>query len=150
MKNCNQIQQALFEYLESGADTNSVITEHLNSCESCQAFAKFLQKSLEVIEKEKNEEVSPFLANRIMTQIMHQKQSRNARFSLRPALIGLTVAGGIFLGIFLGNHLFNSPASSRQTEITAFANELYLNIALNDNTTDNYFLNNSNDELLSE
>jgi len=69
--NCKKIHTDLIFYLghELSNEKMEAIGWHLETCADCRQFAKMLQSQLEVIDKEKCPEVSPYFYTRVMAKL---------------------------------------------------------------------------------
>lgn len=96
----------------------AAVEEHLSKCADCRNFLAFLKEELEILEKEKNPEVSPFfytrLTGRLEEKTEHNRQPGWLRL-LEPAFFSLLLIAGVYAGIRMGNQA--SSFSSQQTEV---------------------------------
>ncbi len=96
----------------------AAVEEHLGKCADCRNFLAFLKEELEILEKEKNPEVSPFfytrLTGRLEEKTEHSRQPGWLRL-LEPAFFSLLLIAGVYAGIRMGSQA--SAFSSQQTEV---------------------------------
>jgi predicted anti-sigma-YlaC factor YlaD len=83
------------------------VESHINTCDSCKRVYNIQLLADRVIITEKEKDPDPFLVTRVMSQIEnlegegYRVGSLTARI-LRPALITVSLAAAVFLGILLG------------------------------------------------
>ncbi len=131
--NCSKIHNELIFYLEGGMDDEKrrEIKAHLSECEKCKKFADNLAFSLNIIEKEKELQINPFLFTRIQEKINDCDKRPNAFITaaskiLRPVFVSVVIVLGVFAGIKLGSY-FNDKYVSNVSEIqieTYYLNDL--------------------------
>lgn len=117
--NCQLCQKEFDAYLEGilPEGIRSQVEVHLGECEVCAESVQLVGLAGKVMEEEKSMQSNPFLVTRIMANIEALEQNRKSVLQvpffqkvLRPALVGLSVAAAIFIGIVVGN--FDVPAQS--------------------------------------
>ena len=81
------------------------IKSHLGTCKECSEIYRLEILTDRVIDYEKKMQVNPFLSTRVMAQIEDEETAgaRQTRQILRPALIALSMAAAVFLGVTMGN-----------------------------------------------
>ena len=81
------------------------IKSHLETCKECSEIFRLEILTDRVIDYEKKMQVNPFLSTRVMAQIKDEETAgaRQTRQILRPALIALSMAAAVFLGVTMGN-----------------------------------------------
>jgi len=101
------IHKDLIFYLDNelSVEKRTVVEKHLEECADCRDFLVFLQEGIQIIEKEKNPEVSPFFYTRLSARLEdkheHQTQSQWVRLA-QPAFFSLILLAGIYGGLKLG------------------------------------------------
>lgn len=108
--NCQLCQENLDAYQEGRLPSGMMtqLESHLETCDSCKRLSDIQLLANRVIRVEKETEVDPFRATRIMANI---ERLDNERFEnalpglkiLRPVLISLSLAAAVLFGIMLGN-----------------------------------------------
>jgi predicted anti-sigma-YlaC factor YlaD len=83
------------------------VESHINTCDSCKRVYNIQLLADRVIITEKEKDPDPFLATRVMAQIENLENEGYRAGSitgriLRPALITVSLAAAVFLGILLG------------------------------------------------
>jgi predicted anti-sigma-YlaC factor YlaD len=105
--NCRLYQKEFDSYLEgrSGPGTKDRIEAHLRECRECREFYRIQLLAEKLITEEKQLKVNPFLSARVMHRIENPESFIQKRVSgiLKPALVVLSVAAAIFLGIVMGS-----------------------------------------------
>jgi len=133
--NCQLCQKKLDAYREGKMpDGMKIQVElHLENCEECAEYYQMAIIADKVMNEEKNEQSNPFLSTRIMADIEeleHQKAIVRSipkyKKVLKPALISISVAAAIFLGVFMGN-IYNPIQTSKSIPIEmAYMNDAAL------------------------
>ena len=135
MKNCKKIQRDLifFFYKELPEVQYQIIEAHLQECKKCNLVFIKLQRTLSIIEIEKQTEVNPFIYTRIQQKIaqIENKQTETELSPIfkrifQPILVAAVIVVGLLLGIFIGNHYQTNN------------NSIYLT---NQSQTEEYYLN---------
>jgi len=113
------IHKDLIFYLDNelSVEKRTAVEKHLEECADCRSFLAFLQERLQIIEKEKNPEVSPFFYTRLSARLdektERQTQSQWVRLA-QPAFFSLVLIAGIYGGLKLGSNA-SSPKVNQQT-----------------------------------
>ena len=114
--NCKSCQKELEAFREGSLAPGSrnMVKAHLEGCRECAWIYKLEVFADRVIDQEKDMESNPFLVTRIMAQIEDSETAgiRNSpvfRGILRPALLMISVAGALLLGVLIGN--IHTPSS---------------------------------------
>ena len=113
------IQNDLIFYLDNelSVEKKIAVEKHLEECADCRSFLAFLLESVQIIEKEKNPEVSPFFYTRLSARLdekpEYQTQSQWVRLA-QPAFFSLVLLAGIYGGLKLGSNA-SSPKVNQQT-----------------------------------
>lgn len=120
---CKNTYRDIISYLEGGLtlEKREKIKAHLGECEVCRNFADNLVNNLKIIEQEKTVLPNPFLYSRIQEKINNYYYKPNAFITytvriLRPAIISIIIAVGIFTGIKLGSY-FKSKYINNTSEL---------------------------------
>lgn len=105
--NCELCKQEFDSYIDGklSDDLKNQIDAHLLICSDCKEFYRFQILAGRVIAAEKELEVNPFLATRVMAEI-EKRESRSVRSVpnvLRPVLITISMAAAVFLGVIMGS-----------------------------------------------
>jgi predicted anti-sigma-YlaC factor YlaD len=107
--NCQLCQKNLEAYQEGRlpSDMMTQVESHINTCDSCKRIYNIQLLAEKVISTEKEMDPDPFLITRVMAQIenLESESYRSGSLTsriLRPALISVSLAAAVFLGILLG------------------------------------------------
>lgn len=105
--NCRFYQKEIDSFLEgrSGPAAREQIESHLRECRECREYYRIQLLAEELISEEKQLKVNPFLSARVMSRIKNPESLREKKVPgiLKPALVVLSVAAAIFLGIVMGS-----------------------------------------------
>ena len=105
--NCQLCREGLNAYREGNMapGMKNQIKSHLETCKECSEIFRLEILTDRVIDYEKKMQVNPFLSTRVMAQIKDEETAgaRQTRQILRPALIALSMAAAVFLGVTMGN-----------------------------------------------
>jgi len=119
--NCQLCQKEMENYQKGilPEGTRIQVEIHLNTCKICDEVYKLGLIANKVIDKEKEIESNPFLATRVMARIeeMELEKENVQRLPgfqrmLKPALIGISLAAAIFIGVLIGN-IYSSNQAQR-------------------------------------
>ena len=116
------IHKDLIFYLDNelSFDKRTAVEKHLEECADCRSFLAFLQEGMQIIEKEKNTEISPFFYTRLSARLNenpeHQAQSQWARLS-QPAFFLLLLFIGIYSGLKLGRNASTTKENNQATSV---------------------------------
>ena len=117
--NCQLCQKEFDAYREGilPEGARSQVEAHLGECKVCTDSFQLEGLAAKVMEEEKSMQSNPFLVTRIMANIGELEQYNESVLQvpfyqkvLRQALVVLSVAAAIFIGIVVGN--FDVPAQS--------------------------------------
>jgi anti-sigma factor RsiW len=103
----DSIHKNLIFYLDNelSVEKRTIVEKHLEDCADCRSFLAFLQEEMQIIEKERNQEVSPFFYTRLSARLeekpAYQAQNQWVRLA-QPAFFSIVLALGIYGGIKLG------------------------------------------------
>jgi len=116
--NHKSIHKDLIFYLDNelSVEKRTAVEKHLEECADCRSFLVFLQEGMQIIEKEKNQEVTPFFYTRLTARLdeksERQVQSQWVRLA-QPAFFSLVLLAGIYGGLKLGGNA-PSPKGNQQ------------------------------------
>jgi hypothetical protein len=100
---------------ELPVEKRTAVEKQLEECADCRSFLAFLKDGMQVIEKEKNPEVSPFfytrLSGRLEEKAEYHVQNQWIRLA-QPAFFSLLLVAGIYGGLKLGSDA-SSPKSNQ-------------------------------------
>jgi anti-sigma factor RsiW len=126
------IHKDLIFYLDNelSDEKRTAVEKHLEECADCRSFLAFLQEEIQIIEKEKKPEVSPFFFTRLSARLEEnpnrQQHSQWVRLA-QPAFFSIILVLGIFGGLRLGNNAsspkLNQPVTSSIQMLNDFADE---------------------------
>jgi hypothetical protein len=133
--NCQQCHILLEDFRDNkmSVEIKGQVEAHLAGCKKCAEDLQLINFSKKVIESEKAIQSNPFLSTRIMSSIeeLELKQAEKQSIPsyqkvLRPALITISIAAAMFIGIMAGN-LFQpkQPANQIPVEL-AYMNDAAL------------------------
>jgi len=117
--NCQLCQKELDAYQEGTLPEGIRIQveTHLGECKACAECFQLVSLSNKVMDAEKEIKSNPFLVTRIMAGIEELEQNQVSyqrvpayRSVLKPALISVSIAAAIFIGVLVGN--IDLPAQS--------------------------------------
>lgn len=124
---CKTIHKNLIFYLEGELPDSKMqeIKSHLDSCQSCAAFAEDLKSTLGIIGQEKQQEVNPFFYTRVKAKLENRAAETAQVIAkpvfariLQPVAFSLLLLIGIYSGIKIGQ-----PASTKQYTATLMQNQ---------------------------
>ncbi|NLN31077.1 MAG: hypothetical protein GX158_07595 [Bacteroidales bacterium] len=105
--NCRLYQKEFDSYPDGrhSSLTKDRIESHLRECRDCREFYRIQMLAEKLISEEKQLKVNPFLSTRVMQEIENQEVLTQKWIPgiLKPALVVLSVAGAIFLGVLMGS-----------------------------------------------
>jgi len=126
------IHNDLIFYLDNelSVEKRTAVEKHIEECADCRSFLAFLQDGMQIIEKEKNPEVTPFFYTRLSARLdekqVYQTQSQWSRLA-QPAFFSLVLLAGIYGGLKLGSNAsspeVNQPATTSIQMLNDFAAE---------------------------
>jgi len=102
------------------------VETHLVECKACAESFQLVSFANKVMDAEKEMKSNPFLVTRIMAGIEDQEQNRVSyqpvpayRNVLKSALISVSIAAAIFMGVMVGNiYLPTPPANNLPVEMS--------------------------------
>jgi len=110
--NCQLCQKELDAYQEGKLPEGIRIQveTHLDKCKVCAESYQLISLANKVMDEEKEMKSNPFLVTRIMASIEELEQNRESyqripayQSILKPALISVSIAAAIFIGVLVGN-----------------------------------------------
>jgi len=127
MKN-NCIHKDLIFYLDNelSVEKRTAVEKHLQECADCRSFFAFLQDGMQVIEKEKKPEVSPFFYTRLSARLEEKPeyQTKNQWVRLaQPAFFSLILVLGIYGGSKLGSKASSAKVNQQATSSVQMLND---------------------------
>jgi hypothetical protein len=117
---CKSIHKDLIFYLgnELPVGRSMEIQKHLENCNECSEFLSFLNAEMQIIQEEKNPEVSPFfytrISGRLQEKVAYQIGPAWVRL-IQPAFFSLLLVFGIYGGFKIGTSA--STMGTNQPEI---------------------------------
>lgn len=115
----DSIHKDLIFYIDNelSVEKRIAVKKHLEECADCRSFLAFLKEGMQVIEKEKNPEVTPFFYTRLSARLeekpKYQAQNQWARLA-QPAFFALILILGIYGGLRIGDNA-SSPRVNQPT-----------------------------------
>jgi len=122
------IQNDLIFYLDNelSVEKRTSVEKHLEECADCRSFLVFLLDKMQIIEKEKNQEVSPFFYTRLSARLeekqVYQTQSQWVRL-VQPAFFSLVLLAGIYGGLKLGGNASSPEVNQQVTSSVQMLND---------------------------
>ncbi|HBE42090.1 MAG TPA: hypothetical protein DDW27_12950 [Bacteroidales bacterium] len=105
--NCQLCKKELDSYIEGklSDDLKNQIEAHLLICSDCKDAYRLQILADRVMAAEKELEVNPFLATRVMAEIETRESGtvRSIPNVLRPVLITISMGTAVFLGVIMGS-----------------------------------------------
>ena len=133
--NCQLCQKELDAYHE-GTLPDGIriqVESHLEDCKACAESFHLVSIANKVMDAEKGLNSNPFLITRIMAVIEELEQSRESyqripvyQRILKPALISVSVAAAMFIGVLVGNIYFPSQAINKLPVEMTYMNDATL------------------------
>jgi anti-sigma factor RsiW len=122
---CQDFQKSLFvvDDREISLETRIAMESHLNGCEACSHLLAGFRAFEEEIEAEKNREVAPFAATRIIQKLENERGKRHKSFNhiLQPAVITFLLVAALLTGFLVGNH-----GTTRQAQTIPYTSQVEL------------------------
>lgn len=124
----NCIHKDLIFYLDNelSEETRIAVEKHLEECADCRSFLVFLQDEMQVIEKEKNPEASPFFYTRLSARLDEQPQFKPQGLWVRfaqPAFFSVMLIAGIYGGLHLGSNASSGMINPEPTNTIQLMND---------------------------
>ena len=129
---CKRVHSELIFYLdrELPEDRMESIRKHLEECADCRNFLALMQSQLEIIDQEKQPEVSPYFFAKLSAKLNEKTVTPDQTFWVRlaqPAFFTLVlilgIYGGLRFGTFTSDAPKNHPASNQVQLIDDFSDE---------------------------
>jgi len=122
------IHKDLIFYIDNelSVEKRTTVERHLEECSDCRSFLAFIQDGMQIIEKEKNPEVTPFFYTRLSARLdeksEHQIQSQWVRLA-QPAFFSLLLVIGIYGGLKLGGNASSPEVNQQATSSVQMLND---------------------------
>lgn len=104
--NCKEIHTDLIFYLghELSAEKMEAIGRHLETCADCRRFAEMMERQLQLIDEEKNPEVSPFFYTRLSARLDEKSEPTRSLLPswAQAAAFSIVLLVAISSGIYIG------------------------------------------------
>jgi anti-sigma factor RsiW len=131
--NCELCHENLDAYRAGSLphDMRIQVEEHLKTCTNCAEVISLLNTAESVIQEEKEQVSNPFLSTRIMAAIEAAEANipQNSPVFikiLRPAVITISLAAAVFMGIMIGNSSDSANYSDAVPLELALINDAHL------------------------
>lgn len=118
------IHKDLIFYLDNELpeEKRTAIENHLEGCADCRSFLVFIKEEMQIIEKEKNPEASPYFFTRLYARLDERPEFMPQGLWIRlaqPAFFSMLLIAGIYGGLRLGSNassgiINQEPASTIQ------------------------------------
>jgi len=122
------IHNDLIFYLDNelSVEKRTDVEKHLEECADCRGFLAFLKEGIQIIDVEKNPEVSPFFYTRLSARLdeksERQTQSQWVRLA-QPAFFSLVLLAGIYGGLKFGSNASSSEVNQQGTTTVQMLND---------------------------
>lgn len=143
--NCQLVKDNMLDYAEGkvSADLASAMSNHLQSCLSCQGYYKLVIQFNKAVDAEKAVKVNPFLFTRIEERIKASRESAVISLASRflrtyyyyAAVIIIALTIGVFAGKQLGTML---NKNQNKVVITSETEQLKQDFYLNEIEKDDF------------
>ncbi|MBN2349388.1 MAG: hypothetical protein JXJ22_11145 [Bacteroidales bacterium] len=107
--NCKTTEKKLLFYLENNLPESLMpeVKEHLHNCSHCTHLLHQLERSMQIIENEKNNPVNPFFFTRVEQKLNEStiekiKSPAFVRITVNSLVFAVVIVIGLFVGINLG------------------------------------------------
>ena len=122
------IHKDLIFYLDNelSEEKRTAVEKHLEECADCRSFLGFVQSEMQIIEKEKNPEASPFFYTRLSARLDEQPQFKPQGLWVRfaqPAFFSLMLLAGIYGGLRLGSQASSGIIDPETTNTIQLMND---------------------------
>ncbi len=116
------IHKDLIFYLDNElpAQRKAVVEKHLEECADCRIFLAFLKEKMDLLEEEKDPDVSPFFYTRLSARLGEKPEyARQRRWVnvLEPAFFSLLLVVAIYAGLRLGSQA-SAPSPQPQEMVS--------------------------------
>jgi hypothetical protein len=122
------IHNDLIFYLDNelSVEKRTAVEKHLEECADCRSFLVFLQEGIQIIEKEKNPEITPFFYTRLSVRLDEKPeplvQSQWLKLA-QPAFFSLLLVIGIYGGLKLGGNASSPKVYQQVTSSVQMLND---------------------------
>lgn len=130
---CSQFTKIAWDYYENKLDNQlrSDVEHHLSNCQQCWAIYLQTAALQQVIDKQKQNSVSPFIATVIINRHHEKHRQRQVPgFLLKPVLISLVFVAMIAVGFFSGSIIAGKIFTTDETTVINAPDELFAEQAL--------------------
>lgn len=88
------IHKDLIFYLDNelSVEKRTAVEKHLEECADCRSFLAFLKEGLQVIEKEKNQEASPYFYTRLSARLDEKNGTSGTKSMDKTGTTGIFLA----------------------------------------------------------
>lgn len=122
------IHKDLIFYIDNelSVEKRTVIENHLEDCADCRSFLVFLKEEMQVIEKEKNPEASPYFYTRLSARLDVQPPFKLPGLWVRiaqPAFFSMMLIAGIYGGLRLGSNASSERINQEPTNTIQLMND---------------------------
>ena len=119
-------------YLEASLHQEELqaIGKHLQECEGCKNFAEEVQKTLALIDYEKEIPINPYFYTRLKSRMEIKREEKISGFPffmrvLQPVVFSFLLIAGVYSGYKIGRSPFNSSSLIKSDmEMVPFLNEM--------------------------
>ena len=122
------IHKDLIFYLDNelSEEKRTAVEKHLEECADCRSFLVFLKDEMQIIEKEKNPEASPFFYTRLSARLDERPQFKQQGLWVRfaqPAFFSIMLIAGIYGGLRLGSNASSGIVNPEPTNTIQLMND---------------------------
>lgn len=132
---CKKLHKKLIFFVEKELPEKEriKIQNHLLECPECAAFVKDLNKSFDILAKEKLPEINPFFFTRVKARLESQSNAEKVPFwqpimikFVQPTFFSLLLIAGIYTGFKIGtpSASIQISSSNSEQEMIPFLNEM--------------------------
>jgi anti-sigma factor RsiW len=103
------IHKDLIFYLDNElpVEKRTAVEKHLEECADCRSFLAFIKEEMQIIEKEKNPEASPYFFTRLSARLDERPEFKPQSWWVQfaqPAFFSMMLIAGIYGGLKLGSN----------------------------------------------
>ncbi len=111
---CKTVHTDLIFYLDNELPEERlvIVRKHLEECADCRNFLHLLREEMQLIETEKNPEVSPFFFTRLSARLEEKPENQPHSILIQlvqPVFFSLILITAIYGGIHLGSYASSTP-----------------------------------------
>lgn len=122
------IHKDLIFYLDNelSEEKRTAVEKHLEECADCRCFLAFIKEEMQIIEKEKNREASPFFYTRLSARLDERPELMPQGLWVRlaqPAFFSLMLIAGIYGGLRLGSNASSGIINQHPTSTIQLMND---------------------------